>query len=260
MGAVKDSNGGGNGKPHDIAYYINMQNNNQQQSRYGQASEGQEETSSPNNNRLSGGDVPSIAHLELQLKTVRKDLRAKEDKLARVTEHSMMLSSHMDKLKGEVALLTMKLRDADLELQAKDARLEQALKQRKKANKKSLAASEADVGALGHENLRLKEREQALMDAVEELSTQNQDLIVKLKQSMQRELELSSKRAALISSTVANMATGDNMSNYRLPNITGSKTHQGGADHVYRAQSEPTANDQGERVTGKRLAKNKSTK
>lgn len=40
------------------------------------------------------------------------------------------------------------------------------------------------------EIIRLREREQALMDAVEELSSQNEDLIIKLRESMQRELEL----------------------------------------------------------------------
>lgn len=55
---------------------------------------------------------------------------------------------------------------------------------------------------LENENIRLKEREQALMEAVEELSLQNEDLLYKLKESMQRELESSSKRAALVSQNI----------------------------------------------------------
>jgi hypothetical protein len=67
------------------------------------------------------------------------------------------------------------------------------MKARKKAKKVSKVAS--PVGGkssadLEGENVRLREREQALMDAVEELSSQNEDLIVKLRESMQRELEL----------------------------------------------------------------------
>jgi hypothetical protein len=67
------------------------------------------------------------------------------------------------------------------------------MKARKKAKKVNKVAS--PVGGksnadLESENSRLREREQALMDAVEELSSQNEDLIVKLRESMQRELEL----------------------------------------------------------------------
>ena len=60
----------------------------------------------------------------------------------------------------------MKLRDSEMELEAKEARLVEALKQRKKTGKKGQQLSEEATAALGHENYRLKEREQALMDAV----------------------------------------------------------------------------------------------
>jgi hypothetical protein len=49
---------------------------------------------------------------------------------------------------------------------------------------------EKSLASLEAENGRLKDREQALMEAVEELSLQNEDLIIKLRESMQRELEL----------------------------------------------------------------------
>ena len=44
--------------------------------------------------------------------------------------------------------------------------------------------------ALSTENVALQEREHALLSAVEELSLQNEDLIQKLQESMQRELTL----------------------------------------------------------------------
>ena len=80
-------------------------------------------------------------------------------------------------------------------LQAKEARLMEAMKAKKKAVKKASEQQQQQpsiAGAAEYENeiLRLRDREQALMDAVEELSSQNEDLIIKLKESMQRELEL----------------------------------------------------------------------
>lgn len=81
--------------------------------------------------------------------------------------------------------------------QDKDAKLQEALKSKKKAMKKQQQlqnqlspGKEKSLASLEAENGRLKEREQALMEAVEELSLQNEDLIIKLRESMQRELEL----------------------------------------------------------------------
>jgi hypothetical protein len=90
----------------------------------------------------------------------------------------------------------VKLHEAEVELANKESRLAEALKQKKKA-KKSSAGKSSPGGhhdkfhsELEAENARLREREQALMEAVEELSGQNEDLIIKLRESMQRELEL----------------------------------------------------------------------
>lgn len=45
----------------------------------------------------------TIPVLEQQLKLLKKELKVKDDKLARLTEHAVMMGHHMDKLKGEVA-------------------------------------------------------------------------------------------------------------------------------------------------------------
>ncbi len=71
----------------------------------------------------------------------------------------------------------MKLRDSEMELEAKEARLVEALKQRKKAGKKGQQLNEEATAALGHENHRLKEREQALMDAVSPLYLSSPSLV-----------------------------------------------------------------------------------
>ena len=54
--------------------------------------------------------------LDQQLRLLKKELRAKDDKIARLTEHAVMMGHHMDKLKGEAAHLTVQLREANLEL------------------------------------------------------------------------------------------------------------------------------------------------
>jgi hypothetical protein len=43
-----------------------------------------------------------LSGLEGQLKLLKKDLKVKDEKIMKLTEHSMMMASHMDKLKGEV--------------------------------------------------------------------------------------------------------------------------------------------------------------
>ena len=63
-------------------------------------------------------------------------------------------------------------------------------KKDKKKQSEEKDMSGASTSVYEGEILRLREREQALMDAVEELSSQNEDLIVKLRESMARELEL----------------------------------------------------------------------
>lgn len=174
--------------------------------------------------------APLMASLDQQMKLLKKELKSKDDKITRLTEHAVMMGNHMDKLKGEVmyicgynyinfycimvllppilcdfiifnlftllakcvvalhayyctymcilqvALLTIQLREANGELEAKEARLQEALKQRKKAKKAQqqhmggggggVTGGGADVAVVENENARLREREQALMDAV----------------------------------------------------------------------------------------------
>ncbi len=47
------------------------------------------------------GDV--LGTLEGQLTLLKKQLKAKDEKIMKLTEHSMMIANHMDKLKGEVS-------------------------------------------------------------------------------------------------------------------------------------------------------------
>jgi hypothetical protein len=141
-----------------------------------------------------GGDL--LGGLDSQLKLLKKELKNKDEKIQRLTEHSMMMGNQMDKLRGEVARLNARLHEAQMELEAKEARLVEVMRKKKKENSKKKHQQQdagdqlGQNGAYEAEILRWREREQALMDAVEELSSQNEDLIVKLRESMQRELEL----------------------------------------------------------------------
>lgn len=62
-----------------------------------------------------GGDL--LGGLEQQLKMLKKELRTKDDKIQRLTEHSMMMANQMDKLRGEVARLNARLHEAQMELE-----------------------------------------------------------------------------------------------------------------------------------------------
>lgn len=135
----------------------------------------------------------------------------------------------------------------------KETRLQEAIKAKKKASKK--AASQEHTGrtessaAAEVEITRLRDREAALMQAVEELTAQNEDLIVKLRESMQRELELrylsskcyilvtnqllfvSSKRAAMVNNSIVPK------NELLLPSIFSKESH-----HEMRSNSEPVDN------------------
>lgn len=63
----------------------------------------------------TGTDV--LGNLDSQLKLLRKDLKVKDDKIARLKEHNELMTTHMDRLKGEVARLNAKLHDAEMELE-----------------------------------------------------------------------------------------------------------------------------------------------
>lgn len=133
-----------------------------------------------------------------------------------------------------------------MELEAKNDRIKDLLKPKKK-KKKSESEGDGGLGALKTipqleaEVLRLREREQALLDAVEELSVQNEDLIVKLRESMQRELTLSSKRAQQVSHSLLPRGVGV-AGEVVLPSIYPGEGGGGGggrAGEVMRTQSEP---------------------
>lgn len=64
----------------------------------------------------SGAPMPLMQSLDQQMKLLKKELKAKDDKIARLSEHAVMMGHHMDKLKGEAAHLTVQLREANLEL------------------------------------------------------------------------------------------------------------------------------------------------
>ena len=81
-----------------------------------------------------GGDV--LSTLDSQFKVLKKELKQKDDKIIRLMEHSSMLANQLDRYKGECARLNSKLHDANMELEAKEHRLQEALKARKKAAKK----------------------------------------------------------------------------------------------------------------------------
>ena len=139
----------------------------------------------------------------------------------------------------QVVRLYNKLQDAEMALEAKDERIKELVKPKKKKKKpeaegdgqlKTMPQLEAEV-------LRLREREQALLDAVEELSIQNEDLIVKLRESMQRELTLSSKRAQQVSHSLLPKGQGV-AGEVMLPSIYADAGGRGGGE-VMRTQSEP---------------------
>jgi len=138
--------------------------------------------------------------LENQIASLKKEMRARDDRLSRLTENSMALSNHCDQLKSEVSQLQQKLRTAELELEAKEQRASDAARLRKKAMKKSarLVAEMENYDVLVQTCERLQTREQALLEAVEALSTQNEDLIKKLKSSMARELELTQRQSKMV--------------------------------------------------------------
>lgn len=60
-------------------------------------------------NDADDAPMPLMQSLDQQLKLLKKELRAKDDKITRLTEHAVMMGHHMDKLKGEVGPCTLKL-------------------------------------------------------------------------------------------------------------------------------------------------------
>lgn len=58
-----------------------------------------------------------LSSLDHQLKLLKKEIKTKDEKISRLTDHSNMIASQMDKLKGEVARLNSKLHEAYMELE-----------------------------------------------------------------------------------------------------------------------------------------------
>ena len=146
------------------------------------------------NSTETSRDDPSLSAQLVQLK---REIKGRDDRLQRLTEHSMQLGNVCEKQKSEIADLRKHINSFEMELDAKEQRANDAARLRKKAQKKAkhMESQLKDYNAAMDEIERLTEREAALMEAVDALSSQNEDLIRKLKQSMARELELSQKNA-----------------------------------------------------------------
>lgn len=54
--------------------------------------------------------MPLMANLDQQLKLLKRELKAKDDKIQRLTEHAVMMGNHMDRLKAEVRALVYAVR------------------------------------------------------------------------------------------------------------------------------------------------------
>jgi hypothetical protein len=135
------------------------------------------------------GDRESLTSQIAQLK---KEMKGRDDRLQRLTEHSMQLGTICDNQKNEIAELKARIRQYELELDAKEQRATDSQRLSKKAKKKAarLENELKEIAGAVKEVERLQDRETALLEAVDALSAQNEDLIRKLKQSMARELEL----------------------------------------------------------------------
>ncbi len=48
-------------------------------------------------------DIP----VETQIRALKKELKMKDEKIMRLTEHASMIATYMDKLKGEVMMLLL---------------------------------------------------------------------------------------------------------------------------------------------------------
>jgi hypothetical protein len=169
-----------------------------------------EETMRDNNNNNN-----ILTSLDQQLKLLKQQLKLKDDRILKLFDHSQLLTNQNERFKGEIALQQQRIVALEQENQIKENRINEIsknLKKTKKMLKESDHPSRKNIGMnmspttnqsssttnelmynlsyYESEIIRLKNRETALMDAVEELSNQNEDLILKLKESMQRELDL----------------------------------------------------------------------
>lgn len=55
--------------------------------------------------------------LDGQLKLLKKELKIKDDKIVRLSDHCNMMANQLDRYKGEVARLNAKLKDAETEIE-----------------------------------------------------------------------------------------------------------------------------------------------
>jgi hypothetical protein len=218
--------------------------------------------SHPKSNRMAGqvygvGAVPTEelsdpkrqqSSLEHTIASLKKDLRMRDDRLQRLTEHSMLLGNNCDDLKIQVDDLTQRLSKAEAELEAKEVRVENAMKAKKKFVKKCHQLEEELRGftVVQSEYERLKDRENALIEAVQELSAQNEDLIEKLKESMRREMDFAQSRVDKIARIGGGGGARNKEERDRF-DVNGSNSdtsppRAGGGERGNRAHSDSSAN------------------
>jgi hypothetical protein len=139
--------------------------------------------------------------------TFRWELRVRDDKYATLLKTHNNLIIHGERMRMQLDDMANKIETLECELQDGSKPNTKMSSKMTKAGKKKVqkymdenSELKRSAKAFKSELARLQEREAALMQAVEELSTQNEDLIAKLRESMQRELDLSAHKTATISS------------------------------------------------------------
>jgi hypothetical protein len=126
---------------------------------YGKGAPGYFGNSSGGGGGGGGAGDPQEATLASQIASLKKDLRHRDERLQRVTEHSLSLGQTLEQQKAEIAALKEQLRAALQDLEAKEVRAQDATKLRKKAQRKAKAAEEAAAEAeqWQQDNERLRE-------------------------------------------------------------------------------------------------------
>ena len=186
----------------------------------GQDTEKPSKTKSKNNSSSSTTGTSSISSyyvskasspqskvraLEEHVSSLKRDLKRRDERLQRMSDQNLSLTSQCENFKREVYYLQSTLKEKDGELEIKEQKILDATKAKKRALSKAnkMASALEDLDNLQESLADSRNREGVLMESIEVLSRQNEELSIELNKALNREIKFREMQAEMLEAEAA---------------------------------------------------------
>ena len=146
-----------------------------------------------------------VRALEEHVSSLKRDLKRRDERLQRMSDQNLSLTSQCENFKREVYYLQSTLKEKDGELEIKEQKILDATKAKKRALSKAnkMASTLEGFDGLQESLADLRNREGVLMESIEVLSRQNEELSIELNKALNREIKFREMQAEMLEAEAA---------------------------------------------------------